>query len=153
MKFKNLLNESLVIGVILIGLGVHVIHESLKLPHFGTASTSPALLPVLVSLLIIVLGIVFVFRSVFVLVQKAKSIIDYAPEELQMKSTAGTILAILTYILILPYLHFYFSSLLFLVVVMLIFRATSVLKIIAIAISSVTIVSALFKYVFYIRLP
>ncbi|MEA4861007.1 hypothetical protein SDC9_98330 [bioreactor metagenome] len=155
------------ISLVLSLVGIYATVEGIRMylkaaqPPFGITnlSISPALLPIILGSLLLILSLVLFFQSV-----KGSSIRErlallsgwfgHAVKDTDIRMMVGgmAIMAIYAFLLIglLPY---YLASLIFLIALMLFLRASTIVKSIIISIAAVGLVILLFQYGFNVSLP
>ena len=139
--------------IALIGVGVSGFIYSLSLPLMGAAALSPGLFPGFVTSLMIILGSVRLYQLL-----RPKSIAaekeDFTEEDDEGSRNVFVIIGFfLVYLLLLKYLHFLFSTLLFLLASMLFLYKKFYWKIPVISVLTAAGVFGLFRYLLNVRLP
>ena len=139
--------------IILIGVGISGFIYSLSLPLMGPAALSPGLFPGFVTSLMTILGSVRLFQLI-----RPKKGTD-GPDEGSEDDEEGSrnvffiIGLFLIYLLLLNYLHFLFSTLVFLLGSMLFLYKKFYWKIPVISVLTAAGVFGLFRYLLNVRLP
>ncbi len=139
------------ITLVMLGIGVFVIFHANSLPLFGPRSLSPGLFPLLS-------GIAICLCAVALLILQLKTFLRskrfHLPEKLP--EDHGIILPILIlfgYVAALPKFHFIPSTIVFLIIMMGIFKKKVTISIAAISIATVLVIYLLFSKLLMISLP
>lgn len=141
--------KELVFIVLLIIMGAAGFIYSLLLPTRGNIALSPGLFPGVVSLLLILLNSFFLITSV--LKGKLKGV-ETGTEEGE-RSFAFILALFLGYLILLYYVHFIISTIIFLLVSMFFLYKRFYWKIPVISVTAVFFIFYLFRYLLNVRLP
>jgi len=132
--------------IILIIVGIAGLFYSILLPTRGIIALSPGLFPASVSTLMIILGIVRLFQMIQTKNTKSEKIEGE-------RNFLMTISLFLVYLLLLSYIHFIASTLIFLFASMIILYKRFYWKIPIISITSTIGIYSIFRYLLNVRLP
>jgi len=139
--------KELVFTIILILIGIAGFLYSISLPAMGPAALSPGLFPGLVTALIAILSGVHLHA---ILTGKRD---DSAEENEQKRSLLVLIGFFIVYLLLLHFLHFIISTIIFLFGTMMYLYGRFHWKIPVISIGMVMLIYYLFRYLLHVRLP
>jgi len=139
--------------MVLIGVGIAGIIYSISLPLMGPTALSPGLFPGFVTLLMVVLGGI----RLFWLVHRKPEIIDDTGEVEDENNKSRSVFIVmglfLVYLLMLSYIHFLASTIIFLFGSMLFLYKKFYWKIPIISLLTAVGVFYLFRYLLNVRLP
>ncbi|MCK5200525.1 MAG: tripartite tricarboxylate transporter TctB family protein [Spirochaetales bacterium] len=140
--------KELVFTVLLIVMGVGSFIYSLLLPTRGNIALSPGLFPGVVSLLLILLNSYYLI--VTIIKGKLKGVETGVEGE---RSLVLTLALFIGYLILLYYVHFIASTLIFLLAAMLFLYKRFYWKIPIISVTAVFTIFYLFRYLLNVRLP
>jgi hypothetical protein len=129
-------------------LGIATLIYSVRLPAMGVVYLSPGLFPGIVSSLLVVLSTVHACK----LLGKRKASGEVKDEE-ERRSFLIVVVIFLGYLLLLHFLHFIASTIIFLLVTMLFLYKRFLWKIPVISVGAVLGIYYLFRYFLNVRLP
>ncbi|MCK5674244.1 MAG: tripartite tricarboxylate transporter TctB family protein [Spirochaetales bacterium] len=145
--------KELIFTLLLILMGVASLLYSISLPTRGNIALSPGLFPGVVSLLLILLSTYYLISSL-VHSQKKKKLTEVEQdEENNQRSLPLTLALFIGYLILLYYIHFIASTLIFLLAAMIFLYRRFYWKIPIISITAVFTIFYLFRYLLNVRLP
>ena len=146
--------KELVFTVLLILMGVGSFIYSLLLPTRGNIALSPGLFPGIVSLLLIILNSYYLLVSILKI---KKNQIKLGIDEMEADEGARNLIVIFSlfigYLILLYYIHFIASTLIFLLGSMFFLYRRFYWKIPIISVTAVFSIYYLFRYLLNVRLP
>lgn len=102
-------NKKLMEGVVLFLISTFFVFESLKLHNNKSWALSPALFPLIITVSILLLSLVLIFKGL-----RASNLYIEAGNNKNLKELGLIILTSFLYLIILPRLHFFLSSIIYL---------------------------------------
>ncbi|MEA1910204.1 MAG: tripartite tricarboxylate transporter TctB family protein [Spirochaetota bacterium] len=143
--------KEFIFTVILIVMGIAGFIYSLLLPTRGNVALSPGLFPGVVSFLLIILSTYYLVSSL--VGSRTKEDLKDTGNSDDQRSLILTLSLFIGYLVILYYLHFILSTLIFLMLAMFFLYRRFYWKIPIISVLSVFLIFYLFRYLLNVRLP
>lgn len=141
-------NKKLVEGVVLFLTSTFLIFESLKLHNNKSWALSPALFPLIITLFILVLSVVLMFKGL----REKKT--DIGTSSMGNSKKLGLVLLIsFLYLIALPRLHFLLSSMLYLLFFLLILGERKWLTLVSISVLTPIFIEYIFSNLLNVYLP
>jgi hypothetical protein len=155
---KNIRNNDIVTGLVVLLIGIYIFIESIRLLEVGEYYDSPGLLPVIISSIIILSSIVMLWNGINKEKIKINANLTGSANNIEKKPLFThrifvIIFIIALYIIILDYFGFLFSSILFLFVLMYYLKSTTILKIIIFSVIVPVLIQYVFKNIFNQIIP
>lgn len=140
--------KEMVFTVLLITTGVAGLIYSISLPTMGAFALSPGLFPGVVTMLMIVLGSVHLFG-----ILRSDGSQQDSEEDNKKRSFLVIFAFFVLYLLLLSYIHFIISTIVFLLATMFFLYKRFYWKIPVITVITVFVIYYLFRYILKVRLP
>jgi len=147
------------VGLILLTIGSFMAIEAVKMPKLGPVYVAPGMFPLIIGILLAILAILLIIPSLIAeLTNKilANQLIAFTRKwkaNLNSKKLIGTIIMLAAYIVSFNYFNYVISTAAFLLLMMFIFKATSITRVVIVSLAATGVVTYLFGTIFRLPLP
>lgn len=139
---------NLSIGIVVIGIGIFFITNTLEFPELTLEPMGPAFMPRLYSILLIFLGLILAIKAL-----REKKNQENTSVENNMKYVLLSMLIVLIYVLLIPYLGFYVSTLVFCFVFLVFSKVNNKVVLILVPIGTISLIYIFFDKILKVAIP
>lgn len=139
---------NLIIGIVVIGIGLFFIANTLSFPNITLEPMGPAFMPRMYGAILIFLGLILAITTL-----KEKKKEENENEEKNMKYVLLSMLIVLTYVLLIPYFGFYIATLAFSVVFLIFSKVYNKIVLVSVPIGTVLLIYVFFDKILKVAIP
>lgn len=139
---------NLSIGIVVIGIGIFFITNTLEFPELTLEPMGPAFMPRLYSILLIFLGLILAIKAL-----REKKNQENTSVENNMKYVLLSMLIVLIYVLLIPYLGFYVSTLVFCFVFLVFSKVNNKIVLVSVPIGTISLIYIFFDKILKVAIP